>query len=134
MNLISSMPDTTTSGSITSSFCGILLSYSTLERMYLMQLSLAFFLLSERMMAQGEMVRLVSLILDWNRRICSSLETEKKNLNMLIPFLTNISSINGTSFKKRLCSSSVQNPMVGSTMARLYQLRSNRTISPPDGG
>ena len=37
------------------------------------------------------------------------------------------------SFKKRLFSSSVQKPIVGSTMARLYQLRSKSTISPPDG-
>ncbi len=39
----------------------------------------------------------------------------------------------GTSFKNRLFCSSVQKSITGSTMARLYQLRSKRTISPADG-
>ena len=74
-----------------------------------------------------------SVSLESNRRSCSSLETEKKNLNNTIPFFTSIDSSMGVSFKNRLFSSSVQKPIVGSTMARLYQLRSKSTISPPDG-
>src|SRR5210317_2556715 len=46
--LISSMPDTAISGSVWSSSGEILPLYSTLDRICLMQLSLAFFLLSER--------------------------------------------------------------------------------------
>ena len=74
-----------------------------------------------------------SVCRDSKRFICSSLETEKKYFIKMMPSFTSISSNMGTSFKKRLFCSSEQNPMTGSTMARLYQLRSKSTISPACG-
>ena len=50
-----------------------------------------------------------------------------------MPDSTIASSTAGTSDRKRSDSSSVQKPMTRSTPARLYQLRSKITTSPPAG-
>ena len=51
-------------------------------------------------------------------------------LSKMIPSLMSISSKLFTSPMNRWYSSGVQNPLTGSTPARLYQLRSKKTISP----
>jgi hypothetical protein len=51
----------------------------------------------------------------------------------MMPERTSIRSKSGTLRKNSSQSSSVQKPMTRSTPARLYQLRSNSTISPPAG-
>ena len=50
-----------------------------------------------------------------------------------MPERTSIFSNSGTIRKNSSYSSSVQKPITRSTPARLYQLRSNSTISPPAG-
>src|SRR6476660_8993213 len=67
------------------------------------------------------------------RNCCSSSVIENQYLIRMVPERTNILSNSGTERKNSSTSSSVQKPMTRSTPARLYQLRSNRTISPPAG-
>ncbi|OQB99445.1 MAG: hypothetical protein BWX79_03136 [Alphaproteobacteria bacterium ADurb.Bin100] len=67
------------------------------------------------------------------RRFCSSSEIENQYLMSWMPERTSIFSNSGTSRKKASTSSSEQKPMTRSTPARLYQLRSNSTISPAAG-
>src|SRR5271166_6489324 len=67
------------------------------------------------------------------RRSCSSSLTENQYLISLIPERTSISSKRGQARRNSLYSSSVQKPITCSTPARLYQLRSNSTISPQFG-
>ena len=50
-----------------------------------------------------------------------------------IPERTSIRSNSGQDRRNSWCSSSVQNPITHSTLERLYQLRSNMTISPAAG-
>ena len=69
----------------------------------------------------------------WNRRSCSSSLTENQYLTSMIPDRTSIRSNSGHERMNSSYSSSVQKPMTRSTPARLYQLRSNRTISPAAG-
>src|SRR5919206_3792527 len=66
----------------------------------------------------------------WKRRSCSSSLTENQYLIRMIPERTNILSNSGQDRMNSQYSSSVQNPITRSTPARLYQLRSNSTISP----
>src|SRR3954469_4318265 len=68
-----------------------------------------------------------------NRRRCSSNETENQYFNTVIPDRTSMRSNSGHDRRNSWCSSSVQKPITHSTFERLYQLRSNRTISPPAG-
>ena len=68
-----------------------------------------------------------------NRRSCSSSLTENQYLTRMMPSSISIRSKAGHCRRKRWYSSSVQKPITRSTPARLYQLRSNRTISPPAG-
>ena len=65
-----------------------------------------------------------------NRAICSRRDTENHNLTSVVPDRVSIASNSGTSRRNSSYSSSVQNPITRSTPARLYQDRSNRTISP----
>src|SRR4029079_9204112 len=72
-----------------------------------------------------------SLIRDWKRTSCSLSLTENQYLIRMIPERTSIRSNSGTERRNSLYSSSLQKPITRSTPARLYQLRSNNTISPP---
>src|SRR6476660_3891241 len=69
----------------------------------------------------------------WNRCSCSASLTENQYLMRMIPDRTSIRSNSGHARRNSWYSSSVQKPMTRSTPARLYQLRSNRTISPAAG-
>jgi hypothetical protein len=64
---------------------------------------------------------------------CSSWVTENQSLVTVMPASMSIRSKVGACPMKTSYSSSVQNPMTRSTPARLYQERSNRTISPEVG-
>src|SRR4051812_44891166 len=74
-----------------------------------------------------------SLMRQRNRNSCSSSGIENQYLISWMPERTSIRSKSGTERKNSSYSSSEQNPMTFSTPARLYQLRSNRTISPAAG-
>ncbi len=69
----------------------------------------------------------------WKRRSCSSSLTENQYLIRMIPERTSMRSNSGQERRNSRYSSSVQNPITRSTSARLYQLRSKRTISPAAG-
>ena len=86
-------------------------------------------------MSMGESFqrRIGSLIRLWNRRSCSSSLTENQYLIKMIPDRTSIRSNSGHDRRNSRYSSSVQKPITGSTTPRLYQLRSNRIISPAAG-
>ncbi len=77
--------------------------------------------------------RIGSVTRFWNRRSCSSSLTENQYLTRRIPERTSMRSNSGQERRKSSYSSSVQNPITRSTPARLYQLRSNRTMSPAAG-
>src|SRR5215216_791694 len=77
--------------------------------------------------------RVGSAMRRWNRRSCSASETENQYLTRMIPERSSIRSNSGQARRNSWYSSSVQKPMTRSTPARLYQLRSNRTISPAAG-
>ncbi len=64
---------------------------------------------------------------------CSSWVTENHSLVTVVPDSISIRSNVGAWRMKTSYSSSEQNPMTRSTPARLYQDRSNRTISPAVG-
>src|SRR5215471_6865742 len=68
-----------------------------------------------------------------NRVRCSSRETENQNFVSESPEFTSIRSNSGASRMNSRYSSGVQKPITRSTPARLYQDRSNITISPDDG-
>src|SRR4029453_10220638 len=78
--------------------------------------------------------RVGSLRRRWNRRSCSASDTENQYLSRVIPERRSIRSNSGQARRNSWYSSSVQKPITRSTPARLYQLRSNRTISPAAGG
>ena len=67
------------------------------------------------------------------RRRCSSRLTENQNLNTCTPLCTRWRSNSGAWRMNSMYSSFVQKPITRSTPARLYQLRSNSTISPRVG-
>ena len=69
----------------------------------------------------------------WNRRSCSASLTENQYLIRMVPSRTSIRSNSGQLRKNSWTCSSVAKPITRSTPARLYQLRSNRTISPAAG-
>src|ERR1035437_2713601 len=73
------------------------------------------------------------LIRSWNRRSCSSSLTENQYLTRMIPDRISIRSNSGAVARNSWYSASLQKPMTCSTPARLYQLRSNTTHSPPAG-
>ena len=64
---------------------------------------------------------------------CSAGVTENQNLVRCSPERTSMRSNSGASRMNSQYSSSVQNPITRSTPARLYQERSNMTISPAAG-
>ena len=64
------------------------------------------------------------------RRRCSSWLTASQNLMMCVPPLMSDCSKPVTSLRKISVCSGVQNPITGSTTARLYQERSKKQISP----
>ena len=68
-----------------------------------------------------------------NRVRCSDGDTENHSLVRLMASLTSICSKSGTWRTNSACCLGVQNPMTRSTPARLYQERSNITISPAAG-
>ena len=68
-----------------------------------------------------------------NRVRCSPGVTENQNLVICSPERTSIRSNSGASRMNSQYSSSVAKPITRSTPARLYQERSNMTISPPAG-
>ena len=68
-----------------------------------------------------------------NRVCCSDRETENQSLTRRMPDRISICSNCGAWRRNSRYSASVQNPMTRSTPARLYQDRSNSTISPADG-
>jgi len=68
-----------------------------------------------------------------NRLCCSSSEMENQYLMTCMPERTSIFSNSGTVRKNSSSCSSLQKPITRSTPARLYQLRSNSTISPAAG-
>ena len=68
-----------------------------------------------------------------NRRSCSSSLTENQYLMSEIPDRSSMFSNCGQDRRNSSTSSSVAKPMTRSTPARLYQERSNRTISPAAG-
>src|ERR1700740_490967 len=74
-----------------------------------------------------------SLILASNRLCCSFFPTSSQYLTRIIPASTMYFSAVGQSFKKVLYCSLEQKPITCSTPARLYQLRSQITISPAVG-
>src|SRR5215468_12748491 len=67
------------------------------------------------------------------RNCCSSSLMENQYFSRMMPEPTSMRSNSGTEWKNSWYCSSVQNPITRSTPARLYQLRSNRTTSPPAG-
>ena len=67
------------------------------------------------------------------RRFCSSSLMLNQYLMSTMPERISIFSNSGTVRKNSSSSSSEQKPITRSTPARLYQLRSNSTISPPAG-
>ncbi len=69
----------------------------------------------------------------WKRRSCSSSPTENQYFTRMMPERISIASSAGVARRNSSYSSSVQKPMTRSTPARLYQLRSNSTISPAAG-
>ena len=74
-----------------------------------------------------------SLILPSKRLTCSSALTENQYFKRMMPDPINILSKSGAVCKNSIYSLSLQKPMTFSTPARLYQLRSKRTISPAAG-
>ena len=69
-----------------------------------------------------------------SRRVCSSGPTSSQYFRSTIPESTIAFSNAGRQLEESLCvCSSVQNPITRSTPARLYQLRSKITTSPPAG-
>jgi hypothetical protein len=64
---------------------------------------------------------------------CSARDTENQNLTRWTPSATSICSNSGACSMKRWYSAVVQKPITRSTPARLYQDRSNSTISPAEG-
>ena len=68
-----------------------------------------------------------------NRVRCSDWVTENHSLVSEKPLSTSISSNSGACRRKISYSRSVQKPITRSTPARLYQDRSNSTISPAVG-
>ena len=68
-----------------------------------------------------------------NRVRCSARDTENHSLTSWMPLSTNAFSRPGACCRNSRCSAAVQKPMTGSTTARLYQDRSNSTISPAEG-
>ena len=74
-----------------------------------------------------------SWILARKRNSCSSSVMENQYLISRMPERASIRSNSGAERKNSSYSSSVQKPMTRSTPARLYQLRSKSTISPPAG-
>jgi len=68
-----------------------------------------------------------------NRVRCSLCDTENQNFVRCNPECTSIRSNSGASRMNSRYSSGVQNPITRSTPARLYQDRSNITISPAPG-
>ena len=89
-----------------------------------MQLSRAALLSSDGTTYQGACSK---------RLCCSSTPTENQYLSTTIPDLTSIRSNSGQLRRNSWCSWSVQNPITHSTFERLYELRSNSTISPAAG-
>ena len=77
--------------------------------------------------------RIGSSMRAWKRRSCSSSLTENQYLMRMIPERTSMRSNSGQVRMNSRYSSSVQKPITRSTPARLYQERSNRTISPAAG-
>lgn len=77
--------------------------------------------------------RIGSASRDRNRRSCSVSLTENQYLRSSMPASMSIRSKVGHWCRNCQYSSSVQKPITFSTPARLYQLRSNRTISPLAG-
>ena len=69
----------------------------------------------------------------WNRSACSPGPTENQYLIKSMPSRTSVFSNSGQDRRNSQYCCSVQNPMTRSTPARLYQLRSNTTISPAEG-
>ena len=67
------------------------------------------------------------------RRFCSSSVIENQYFTRMMPERTSMRSNSGTVRKNSSTSASLQKPMTRSTPARLYQLRSNRAISPAAG-
>ena len=67
------------------------------------------------------------------RSCCSSSVIENQYLITRMPERTSMRSNSGTSPKNSSTSAGVAKPMTRSTPARLYQERSNSTISPPAG-
>src|SRR5215204_929068 len=77
--------------------------------------------------------RVGSAMRRWNRRSCSASDTENQYLSRVTPERRSMRSNSGQARRNSWYSSSVQKPMTRSTPARLYQLRSNRTIAPAAG-
>ena len=69
----------------------------------------------------------------WNRRSCSSSLTENQYLIRMMPDAHQHPLELRAGAQELAYSSSVQKPITCSTPARLYQLRSNSTISPAAG-
>src|ERR1700730_759736 len=67
------------------------------------------------------------------RRVCSPALTSSQYFSSRIPSSAMAFSTPGVSSRNRSVSSGVQNPITGSTPARLYQLRSKITTSPAAG-
>ena len=84
-------------------------------------------------MGDSFQLRIGSCSRDSNRRCCSSSLTENQYLRRTMPSSISSRSKIGHWCRNRLYSSLVQNLITCSTPARLYQLRSNRTISPAAG-
>src|SRR5580700_1586630 len=68
-----------------------------------------------------------------SRRVCSPALTSSQYFSSRIPESAMAFSTAGASSRNRPVSSGVQKPITGSTPARLYQLRSKITTSPPAG-
>ena len=77
--------------------------------------------------------RLGSLERCWKRRSCSSSLTENQYLRRMVPERTIIRSYWGQERRNSRYCCSLQKPITCSVMARVYQLRSKRAISPPAG-
>src|SRR5271168_1645210 len=78
-------------------------------------------------------LRVGSFMRPWNRRSCSSSLTENQYFTINNPERQSICSNSGQLRRNSWYCSSEQNPITCSTPARLYQLRSNSTISPAEG-
>ena len=92
-----------------------------------------FFSTNETKIKDTIIVNIPKVAIVIHRLTCSSALTENQYFRRMIPEPISILSNSGVVCKNSMYSLSLQKPITFSTPARLYQLRSKRTISPAEG-